>query len=132
MSVRTRLGVKVNDGSTFTYSATLLQEDGSTPIDLTSPNTDVDLTLWREDTDAPVNSRDGQSVIAAGVPANQHTGTAGGVLTFKAVDGDTSLAATDEVELVLRYQVTYQDAAAAERQSFYEVSIIVSPLATVA
>lgn len=132
MAVRTRLGTKVNDGSSFTYTATLLQEDGVTPIDFTDANTDVDLTLWREDTDAPVNSRDGQSVIAAGVPANQHTGSAAGVLTFKATDADTSLSASEEVELVLRYEVAYQDGDTDDRLSIYEVSIIVAPLAAVA
>lgn len=131
MATRLALGARVQDGETYTYRATILQEDGSTPVDLTDANTNVNLTLYRADTNASLNSRLNQAVIAAGVASNNHTGTAAGVLEFKSVAADSTLAASADVTVVARYSVTYNDGAAVARTGVYEVSFTVEPLVTV-
>lgn len=128
---RTILGAQVQNAETFTYSATIVQEDGTTPVDLTDANTTVLFTLYRDDTDASLNSRLNQSVITAGVASNNHTGTAAGVLTFKSVAADSTVGASVNVNLVMRYQVTYNDGAAVARTGIHEVQFVVTPLDTV-
>lgn len=129
MATRTILGAKVQDAETFTYSTTILQEDGSTPVDLTDANTDVLLTLYRVSNLNAVNGRDQQSVITAGVASNNHTGTAAGVMTYKSVAGDSTFGASVDETIVARYEVSYNDGAAVARTGVHEVQFVVEPLA---
>lgn len=135
MATRTILGNKPQDGEAFRYRATFLQEDKVTPVDLTSANTTVSLVYYRTDTNVSINSRGTtatpQVVINAGVGQNQHTGTAAGVLTFKAVPADTTLGGSANVTVVARYIVSYQDADTDTRTGIHEVQFEVEPLQTV-
>ena len=131
MATRTILGAKVQNAETFTYTATILQEDGVTPVDLTDAATDVLVTLYRADTNASLNSRLAQSVITAGVASLQHTGTALGVLTFKAIAADSTVGAAVDTTMVLRYDIGYNDGAAVARDGVHEVQYTVEPLVTV-
>jgi membrane-bound lytic murein transglycosylase len=131
MATRTQLGALVQDAETFTYSTTILQEDGVTPVDLTDANTDAFVTLYRADTNAAINSRNAQQVITAGVASNNHTGTALGVLTFKSVAADSTLGESANVSVVLRYRIQYNDGAAVARDGTHEVQFTVEPLVTV-
>jgi len=131
MATRTILGARVQNAETFTYSTTILQEDGVTPVDLTDAGTDVLFTLYRGDTNASLNFRLAQSVITAGVASNNHTGTALGVMTFKSVAADSTIGAAVNTALVLRYVVTYDDALAVARAGTHEAQMTVEPLVTV-
>lgn len=130
MATRTILGTKVQDGETFTYSATILDEDGTTPVDLTAATTDVLCTLYRTDTNVSLNSRLAQSVITAGVASNNHTGTAAGVLTFEGQIADSTLGASADVPVVIRYAIGYTGTGGA-RDGVHEVQFTVEPLVTV-
>lgn len=132
MATRTILGNKIKNGQTFTYSATILQEDGTTPVDLTSANTTVLCSHYRDDNDNALNGRDAQSVITAGVASNNHTGDAAGLLTFKTTTADTTIGGqTADLNIVLRYEVQYQDGAAVARVGIFEVQYTLEPLDTV-
>ena len=131
MATRTILGTKVQDAETFTYSTTILQEDGVTAVDLTDAGTDVLFTLYNATTLASINSRLAQSVITAGSASNNHTGTSGGVLTFKSVAADSTLGLSADQVVVMRYSISYDDGAAVARTGVHEVSFTVEPLVTV-
>lgn len=130
MATRTILGNKIKVGQTFTYQATILEEDGVTPVDLTGADIDVLCSLYRDDTDVTINSRNAQSVITAGVASNEHTGDASGVLTFKATAADTNIAISADTQLVLRYAIDYDDVDTDERVLIYEVEFTLQPLDT--
>jgi len=131
MATRTILGARVQDAETFTYSTTIMQEDGVTPVDLTDVGTTVLVTLYRADTNVSLNSRLAQSVVTAGVASLQHTGTSLGVLTFKSVAADSTLGETADIDMVLRYSVSYDDTLAVARTGVHEVQYKVEPLVTV-
>ena len=135
MATRTILGTKAQDGETFTYTATFLQEDGATPVDFTDAvgaGTDVVASLYRNDTKAAINSRNAQAVITTGASVQaQWAGSAAGVLTFKGIAADTTLAGSSDIIVVLRVNVSYQDAATVTRTGIHEVTFTVEPLDTV-
>lgn len=130
MATRTILGTKVQNAETFTYSATFIDEDGVTPVDLTDAGADVLVTLYRADTNVSLNSRLVQSVITAGVGSLQHTGTTLGVLTFEAIAADSTIGAAVDTIVVIRYLVTYTGTGGA-RAGIHEVQFVVEPLVTV-
>lgn len=131
MATRTIVGTKVQDDETFTLTATVLQEDGTTPVDLTDSNTDAFISFYRDDTKAAINSRNNQQVITAGVASNQHTGSAAGVLSWKSATADSNLGLSADVNVVARYTVTYNDGAAVARTAIQEIQFVVEPLDTV-
>lgn len=130
MATRKALGTKVQEGETPNYQATVRDASG-TVVDLTDANTDVFLSLYRDDTKAAINSRDNQQVITAGVASNEHTGTAAGVLTFKLTTSDTNLSLAADTTIVLRYTVSFNDGAAVSRTGIAEATFVLEPLDTV-
>jgi len=131
MATRSIIAAKVQDSETFTYSATILQEDGVTPVALDAATTTVLLSLYNSGTNVSIAGRLAQSVITAGVASNEHTGTALGVLTFKSLAADSTLGLLVNTPVVARYSVTYTDALAVVRTGIHEVQFTVEPLVVV-
>ncbi len=121
MATRTQLGNKIQEGETYLYTTTITDEVGA-GIDLTAASSTVLFSLYVKATGVTVNSRNAQSVITAGTPSNEHTGSAAGVMTFKSLAADNPAIAAD-TPMVLRYQVTYNDGAAVARVGIHEVEI---------
>jgi len=131
MATRSIIAAKVQDSETFTYSATILQEDGVTPVALDAATTTVLLSLYNSGTNVSIAGRLAQSVITAGVASNEHTGTALGVLTFKSLAADSTLGLLVNTPVVARYSVTYTDALTVVRTGIHEVQFTVEPLVVV-
>lgn len=129
MPTRTLLGTKIQEGETFTYSATIVDETGAV-VDLTAATVDAFVHYYVKSTGASINSRNNQQVVTAGVASNEHTVTSGGVITWKATTSDNPAIAADTV-VVYRLTVTYNDGAAVARTAIHEVEFTLEDLPAV-
>lgn len=130
MPSRTIFGTKIQEGETWTYQATIVDETGAA-VDLTAATVTGTVDFYFKSTNASINSRLNQSVIAAGVPANNHTTTAGGVITWKAVALDSVVTGGADSQVVYRLEIDYNDGAAVARTLIHEVEFTIESLPTV-
>lgn len=130
MPTRTIFGTKIQEGETWTYEATLVDETGAA-IDLTAATVTGTVDFYFKSTLVSINSRINQAVIAAGVPAFNHTTTAGGLLTWKATALDSTVTGGADSPVVYRLEVDYNDGAAVARTLLHEVEFTIESLPTV-
>lgn len=129
---RTVLGTKLDNAETGTLTGTIRDESGN-PVDLTAATVDVFLSYYNATSGGTgnINGRNNQQVVNNGVASNQHTVTAGGVITWKLQALDTTLGQTTDQIVVARYTVNYEDGASVARQAIQEIQFTVTPLVTV-
>lgn len=130
MATRTIFGTKVQEGETWTYTATIKDETGAV-VDLTAATVDGVGDFYYKATLASINSRLNQAIIAAGVPAFNHTATAGGILTWKAAVLDSVVTGAADSPVVYRMEISYNDGAAVARVAIHEIEFVIEALPTV-
>lgn len=130
MATRTVFGTKIQEGETWTYTATIKDETGAV-VDLTAATVSGTVDFYDKTTLASINSRLNQAVIAAGVPAFNHTTTAGGVITWKATALDSVVTASADTTVIYRLEIDYNDGAAVARTAIHEIEFVIEALPTV-
>ncbi len=130
MPTRTQFGTKIQKGETYTYTATITDETGAA-VDLTAGTVNAFVTLYFKSTNAAINTRNNQQVVTAGVASNNHTVTAGGLITFKATASDSVVTGSADSPVVYRLEIDYQDGAAVARTAIHEVEFTIEELPTV-
>lgn len=130
MPSRTIIGVPIQQGETFTYTATIRNEAGVV-VDLPAATTAATLTFYRADTNAVINGRISQDIRGLGTGANNHSLTSSGVLTWKSVPNDTSFIIASDTKVVARYEITYNDAQSVSRVGVHEVEFTIQVLPVV-
>jgi hypothetical protein len=130
MPTRTVFGTKIQEGETWTYQATIKDETGAV-VDLTAATVNGTVDFYYKDTLASINSRLNQAVIAAGVPAFNHTTTAGGVITWKATALDSVVTGSADSPVVYRLEIDYNDGGAVARTAIHEIEFVIEALPTV-
>jgi len=130
MPSRTIFGTKIQEGETWTYTATLVDETG-TAIDLTAGTVNGTVDFYFKSTLVSINSRLNQAAIAAGVPAFNHTVTAGGLLTWKAAALDSVVTGSADSPVIYRLEIDYNDGGAIARTLIHEVEFTIEALPTV-
>lgn len=130
MPTRTIFGTKIQEGETWTYQATIVDETGAA-IDLTAAAVGGTVDFYFKSTLASIAGRINQAVIAAGVPAFNHTTTAGGVLTWKSLAADSIVTGGADSPVIYRLELDYNDGAAVARTLLHEVEFTIESLPTV-
>lgn len=130
MATQTIFGTKIQEGETWTYQATIVDETGAA-VDLTAATVDALVDFYYESSLASINSRINQAVIATGTPAFNHTTTAGGVITWKATALDSVVLSAADSPVIYRLQITYNDGAAVARVLIHEIKFTIEALPTV-
>jgi hypothetical protein len=130
MATQTTFGTKIQEGETWTYQATIVDETGAA-VDLTAATVNGTVDFYYESTNVSINSRLNQAVIAAGVPAFNHTVTAGGVITWKAAALDSVVTGGADSPVIYRLEIDYNDGAAIARTLIHEIKFTIEALPTV-